>query len=155
MESKRIHIIDAVRDADALVDILSSGAVVPIVVTGSSMVPFLKESRDTVYLQQSDATHRGQIVFFRRPTGEFTLHRVRKIYSDGRLLINGDAQNWCEIIYREQVLASVVSIVRNGRHIDPNSFIRSVLKTLWYPTRPIRPFIWKTYSLFRRLFTKH
>ena len=91
MNNIGIRTIDAVKDADALVDILSTGAVFPLLVTGSSMIPFLREGRDTVFLRKPDRLHRGQIVFFRRKSGEFTLHRIRKIYKDGRLLSNGDA----------------------------------------------------------------
>ena len=155
MIDQNIHTIDAVRDADALSEILSSGAIFPLVVTGSSMIPFLKEGRDTVRLQKTDKLYKGQIVFFRRVTGEFTLHRIRKIYRDGRLLINGDAQNWCEIIYPNQILAAVISISRNDRNIDPNGFFQSLFRILWYPTRPMRPFIWKTYATVRRIFKKH
>ena len=54
MKNTETHIIDAVRDADSLVDILASGGVFPLVVTGSSMLPFLKEGRDTVILQKAD-----------------------------------------------------------------------------------------------------
>lgn len=155
MIDTNIHTIDATRDADTLVDILSSGAIFPLVVTGSSMLPFLKEGRDTVRLQRTDNLYKGQIVFFRRLTGGFTLHRIRRIYPDGRLLINGDAQDWCEIIHRDQVLAGVISITRNNRNIDPNGVVSTILRAFWYPTRAFRPYIWKTYSIFRRIFKKH
>lgn len=143
-----IRTIDAVKDADAFVDILSAGVVFPLVVTGSSMIPFLREGRDTVFLRKTDKLRRGQIVFFRRKSGEFTLHRIRKIYKNGKLLINGDAQNWCELIDPAQVLAEVISVKRDGREIRQNP----ILRMLWYPTRPIRPLIWRIYGAFRRIF---
>ena len=152
MIDKSIHLIDAVKDADTLVDILSTGAVFPLVVTGSSMMPFLREGRDTVFLQKTNKVRRGRIVFFRRKSGEFTLHRIRKIFPDGRLLINGDAQNWCEMIAPEQVLAEVIAVKREGREIKQNGFFPSLLRLLWYPTRAFRPFIWRTYGAFRRIF---
>ena len=148
MNSIGIRTIDAVKDADALVDILSTGAVFPLLVTGSSMIPFLREGRDTVFLRKPDRLHRGQIVFFRRKSGEFTLHRIRKIYKDGRLLINGDAQSWCEIIDPDQVLAEVVSVKRDGKERRRTPLLR----ILWYPTRPFRPLIWRAYGAFRRIF---
>jgi SOS-response transcriptional repressor LexA len=153
MKSTKIHTIDAVRDADALVDILATGAPFPIVVTGSSMIPFLKEGRDTVILQKTDELCKGRIVFFRRNSGEFVLHRIRKIYPDGRILVNGDAQSWCEITRRDNVLAEVISIKRNSRTIDPRGITSSLLSALWYPTLPIRPFILRTYTSLKRLFT--
>ena len=152
MIETKTHTIDSVKDADALVEILAAGAAFPLVVTGSSMIPFLKENRDTVVLQKTDRLKKGQIVFFRRKSGEFILHRIRKIYPNGRLLINGDAQAWCEVIQREQVLAVVQSIKRSNRCINPDSTPSAILRCLWYPTRPIRPSILKVYGLFRRIF---
>ncbi|MBP3368030.1 MAG: S24/S26 family peptidase [Clostridia bacterium] len=155
MKNTETHIIDAVRDADSLVDILASGGVFPLVVTGSSMLPFLKEGRDTVILQKADKLCRGQIVFFRRNSGEFILHRVRRKYPNGRLLVNGDAQSWCELIRSECVLAEVISIERRGRTIDPNGFTSRLLRMLWYPTRPVRPLIFRLYTLSKKVFTRH
>ena len=144
----RPHIIDAVRDADTIVEILESGAVLPLIVTGSSMSPYLKDHRDAVNLRKTTCLVRGRILFFRRRNGEFILHRLRKILPDGRLLMNGDAQNWCETITRDQVLAEVISVTRNGRTIDPNGLPSKLWNVLWYPTRIFRPTIWKLRHVF-------
>ena len=155
MNDTNIKTIDTVKEADALIEILSTGAVFPLVVTGSSMLPFLKEGRDTVRLRKPDKLRRGQIVFFRNRAGGFTLHRIRKIYRDGSLLINGDAQAWCEPVHPKQVLAEVISVSRGDRVIDPNSAKQRLLSSLWYPTRIFRPFIWKLFSFWRKTFKKH
>ena len=147
------HTIYSIKDADALTEILAVGAAFPLIVTGSSMFPFLKENRDTVVLQKTDRMKQGQIVFFRRKSGEFILHRIRKIYPNGLLLINGDAQAWCEVIHREQVLAIVKSIKRDKRYIDPDSFLSVILRCLWFPTRPIRPSILRVYSFLAKFST--
>ena len=154
MDNKNIHTIDVVRDAEAFEEILSSGVIFPLVVTGSSMFPFLKDGIDTVRLQKTDKLYKGQIVFFRRVSGEFTLHRIRKIFPDGRLLINGDAQSWCEIISPGQVLAAVVSISKNGHNVDPDNFVQTLFRVLWYPTRRLRPFIWRVLSFIKKIFKK-
>ena len=154
MRDTKIHTIDAVRDADVLAELLSTGAVFPLVVTGSSMMPFLKSGRDTVRLHQTHRFYPGQIIFFRRKSGEFVLHRIRRICPDGRLWVNGDAQKWCEYICRDQVLAEVISISRNGRDISPDSVKSRILRTVWYPTRIFRPFIWRTYAFFRKMLKK-
>lgn len=152
MIETKIRIIDPKKDAAELADILASGGAFPIVVTGSSMMPFLKESRDTVILQKKEQLKKGQIVFFRRNSGEFILHRIRKIYPNGQLLINGDAQSWCEVIHRNQVLAVVISVMRNGHNLNPNSIPSAIFRMLWYPTRLIRPYIWRGYKQFKKLF---
>jgi hypothetical protein len=154
MNDTNILTIDTVKEADTLIEILSTGAVFPLVVTGSSMLPFLREKRDTVRLQKTDTLKKGRIVFFRNRAGGFTLHRIRRIYRDGRLLINGDAQGWCEIVLPEQILAEVISVSREGRDFDPYSAKQRILCSLWFPTRTIRPFIWRVYGSLRRIFKK-
>lgn len=154
MNDTNIRTIDTLKEADKLIEILSTGAVFPLVVTGSSMLPFLREGRDTVRLQKTDGFKKGRIVFFRNRAGGFTLHRIRKIRRDGSLLINGDAQRWCETVLPEQILAEVISISREGRDIDPYSAKQRLLSLLWYPTRAIRPFIWRVYGFFSKIFRK-
>ncbi|MBR4960304.1 MAG: S24/S26 family peptidase [Clostridia bacterium] len=149
-----IKTLDAYQDGEYLLELLDSGAVIPLIVTGSSMLPFLKDGRDTVLLQKVDKFKKGQILFFRRRNGLFVLHRIRKIRSDGRILVNGDAQNWCEIVLPEQAAAVVIGFVRDGKTRNAGSFPIRLRDTLWYPTRPIRPLIFRIVSLLRRLFPR-
>ena len=152
MEEKKTLTIDAVKDADVLIEILESGAVFPITVTGRSMTPYLKDGRDTVWLRKTELLKRGQIVFFRRRSGEFILHRIRKIYTDGRMLINGDAQTWCETVLPEMAAAVVCAVTRDGITRDAGCPAWKLRDLLWYPTRPVRPFIFRAYACLRRLF---
>lgn len=136
----RSLILDACADAEELTALLSSGAPIPIGVTGGSMLPTLKERRDTVWVRQCapDTLRRGAIVFFRRTDGRFVLHRIRKITKNG-IIVNGDAQSWCERIAPEQILGAVTHITRNGKKRSCASLPCRLWELLWYPTRPIRP----------------
>ena len=139
--------------APQLTDAISAGGRICLVVTGSSMTPFLKHERDRVCLCAWEEKDRkcGQILLFQRQDQSLVLHRIRKILPDGKLLMNGDAQRWCETISAEQVLAVVTSIERKGQHISCNSIWFWLWNWLWYPTRPIRPILFK---LRRILFSK-
>ena len=136
-----------------LTEIISAGGRICLVVTGSSMTPFLKHGRDVVYLRawEEKDCKRGQILLFQRPNNSLVLHRIRKILPDGTLLMNGDAQAWCETISRDQVIAIVSSVERKGRHISCSSLWFWLWNWLWYPTRPVRPILFK---LWRILFPK-
>ena len=119
------------------------------------MLPFFKSGRDTVWLTSGTVPKKGDIAFFRRRDGNFVLHRVRKIRADGSLVMNGDAQNWCETILPDQVLAVVTAFSRSGKKTVSASAFRVRLRDLlWYPTRPVRPFLFRVYLAFRRKF-KH
>jgi len=151
MEDRNVRTIDAVQDGDTLTEILKSGGSVPLIVTGTSMTPYLRNGRDTVILQKTDHLKTGKILFFRRNNGDFVLHRVRKLLPNGRLLMNGDAQNWCEIITKDQILAEAIRIRRkNGKEIPANGAVSRLWNLLWFPTRPIRPFIWKMWAWLKK-----
>ncbi len=128
-----------------LQDVINSGGIVPLGVTGGSMMPFLRHLRDTVFIRKCNIEDikRGQILLFKRDDGRLILHRVRKVYSDGKLLMNGDSQVWCEKIEYSRVIASVCEVERNGKRYKSDSFIFKMWSFLWFPTRPFRPFLFK------------
>ena len=65
---------------------------VPVPVKGSSMVPFFREG-DTVYLDSvPPKLHVGDIVLYTRASGDYILHRIVSVSSNGRFTILGDAQ---------------------------------------------------------------
>ena len=138
-----------------LPSLLKAGGTFPLVVTGSSMLPFLKNGRDTVWLRAEKKPKRGQILFFQREDGSFVLHRIRRILSDGTIIVNGDAQNWCENVTPKQSIAVVTAFSRPGKKAVPaDSFFIKVRDLLWYPTRPLRPLMFRTYLAIRKLFVR-
>ncbi|MCQ2456540.1 MAG: S24/S26 family peptidase [Clostridia bacterium] len=145
-----LRTISAGEAEDSLVSLINAGDTVPLKVTGSSMVPFLRNGRDTVWLCRADRPKKGQILFFRRSDGTFILHRIRRIGSDGIMTVNGDAQKWCETVDPENAVAVAVRITRqNGKTVDTNGFGFRFLSLLWYPTRPVRPFLFKVGAALR------
>ena len=134
-----------------LYEILASGRTASMVVSGWSMRPYLKPGRDRVHLRtptQQDLRP-GQILLFKRPDQSLILHRVRRVLPDGRLVMNGDAQAWCETISADQVIGGVASVERKGRHIPSNHIGFRLWSIFWYPTRPIRPVLIKLRQLLR------
>ena len=86
------QLLDSGQVEERLAPLLRAGAEVPLVVTGSSMVPFLRDRRDTVYLKSPEYApiRTGDILFFRRESGQWILHRLHHRTAEGLLVINGD-----------------------------------------------------------------
>ncbi len=126
-----------------LAELLDTGGSIPLRVTGSSMAPTLHSLRDTVYIRKPEGKdlRRGAIVLFIRADGSPVLHRIRKKLPDGQLLMNGDAQSWCERIPASTVMAVVTHICQNGRELPCDAPSLKLWNLLWYPTRPIRPLL--------------
>lgn len=140
------------------------GSVIPLLVTGGSMLPFLLDRRSVVYLKKDRGYQpkRGDVVLFLRPDGAWVLHRIVRLLPNGELLINGDAQAWTETIMPPQIMAHVVQICRRKRTFSAENVWYRLLSRMWMPLRPIHPFgaricyIWHRipYKLFPRYMEK-
>lgn len=147
-----------------IMTVAEDGSVIPLLVTGTSMLPFLLDRRSVVYLEKdrSYQPKRGDIVLFLRPDGAWVLHRVVRLLPNGKLLINGDGQAWTETIMPQQIMAQVVRICRRKRIFSTENVIYRVLSRMWMPLRPIHPigaricYIWHRlpYKLFPRYMAK-
>ena len=140
--------------APVMNEILSSGGSVSLVVSGSSMDPYLKHGRDIVTLRTCTDQDLipGRIVLFKRQDRSMVLHRIRKILPNGQIVMNGDAQSWCEIVSPDRVIAVVTSVERKGRQLSCERVWFRLWNLLWYPTRPVRPAIFKLgYVLFHKV----
>ena len=121
---------------------LETAGVCRLTVTGSSMVPFLREGRDAVLLAPLDRpARRGDILFYLRGPETPILHRVHRVEADGRLLLCGDAQVGLEPVSQEQILALVTHIDRAGRQIPCGSLWLRSRVALWQLLRPVRPWL--------------
>ena len=91
---------------------LASGATVGLGVTGTSMQPMLRNGKDSVLLRPVDAPKKGDILLYRRKSGQYVLHRVVAL-GEITLLCCGDNQWRKEPILPEQAIA-VVCAYRRG-----------------------------------------
>ena len=120
----------------------------PLVVSGSSMTPFLVSGRDTVLLSRLERpVRRGDILLYRRSSGQYVLHRVWRVEHDGSFTIVGDAQTELERgIRADQVIALVTAVERKGKRMGPGSFWWEFFEKVWIRMVPLRRLVWKLYN---------
>ncbi len=83
---------------------------------GDSMEPLLHNRKSTVVIEKSRGTLRKyDVALYRRPTGEYVLHRVVQVKKDG-YLICGDNR-----IYKEPVPGEWILGVMTGFYPDESS----------------------------------
>ena len=123
----------------------------PLVISGSSMTPFLVHGRDTVYLSRLERpARRGDMLLYQRTNGQYVLHRVWKAEKDGTFTMVGDAQTELEPGIREnQIIAIVTSVVRKGKPMAPGGFWWEFFEKVWIRMVPLRPLFWWVYSRLR------
>ena len=120
----------------------------PLVISGSSMSPFLIHGRDTVYLSRlTRPVRRGDILLYRRNSGGYVVHRVWKVCPDSYTMV-GDGQQVLEPgIRADQVIAIVTAVSRKGKRLEPGSFWWDFFGKVWIRMVPVRPLVQGIYGL--------
>ncbi len=143
--------IDTRAYISTLRELVREGHEVNLIISGSSMAPFLIHQRDTIIFGPvKRPLKRGDMVFYERPTGQFVMHRIRKVNEKGLYLI-GDAQTETEgPLSPDRVFAIVTQVCRKGKWIDERSKLWRFFATVWLWVIPLRRVIMKSYAFFRK-----
>lgn len=131
-----------------LIGILREGKDVSILVSGNSMSPFLIDNRDTVIVSPHDNVFcQGDIVFYQRSNGQYIMHRVHHVDSDGMLYITGDAETVIEgPVEPVHVFGIVKKVIRKGKLIDKKDFWWFFFEKIWIRIVPLRPVARRMYT---------
>ncbi len=102
-------------------EVVDSGGEFELYPRGKSMLPLIKEGRDSVMLvAPPNEICVGAIAFYKRDSGKFVLHRVVGA-KDGLYTMCGDNQTWLEDgIRRDQIIAVVSSMKLDGKRVTPD-----------------------------------
>lgn len=131
--------VDTYEYISMLRELVEDGHEVSVKISGTSMLPFLRQNRDTAYFKAPDRELReGDIVFFQRGNGKYILHRICRIENDKYYMV-GDAQRDIEgPILREQIFAVVTHVNRNGKTVKPGDLLWDFYAKLWLRIIPLR-----------------
>lgn len=122
--------------------LISEGREVGLLISGDSMAPFLVHGRDYIYFKTPDRElKKGDMVFYRRTSGQYIMHRILDIKPEGYYII-GDNQVMVEgPLDRSQIFAIVTKVKRNGQLIGPDSLIWKFYEKVWIRMIPVRRII--------------
>jgi hypothetical protein len=136
-----------------LVDIAETGKSVSLIISGSSMTPFLAGERDRVVFEKPGRELKaGDMVFYRRLSGQYVMHRIRFAKADGYYLIGDGQQEKERGVRKDQVLALVTAVRRKGTVLQRGSFWWDFFEKVWIRMVPLRPAMMKTYACLKKLF---
>ena len=122
----------------------------PLIVTGSSMTPFLIDQRDKVYLKKINCpVCKGDIVLYQRDNGIYILHRVYEV-KDSLYTMIGDGQDVLEYGIRQDQLVAVVSFcVRKDKRLQPGDFWWEFFARVWISQISLRKPVLKLVSFMK------
>jgi len=135
---------------------LAAGRKVRFSPKGTSMLPMLRQGRDSVVLSPVPARlKKYDLPLYRRTNGQFVLHRIVKVGETYTCI--GDNQYQLEAgVRQEQMIAVVTAFVRNGREHSVEEWPYRAYCRLWHSSRPLR-YGWvrskgKIKAMLKRLF---
>ena len=134
-------------------EVIQSGGSCKLKVTGYSMTPTLRHLKDSVVLVSPEKRQpkKNEIVFIKRDTGKHVLHRIRKIIDDQSFIMNGDAQQWTEVVRFNQVIGVVDYFYRGDKEVSCDNIKYKTYVKLWVLCKPIRPLIFRFRNLVRKV----
>ena len=110
---------------------LENGGNAGLTVTGYSMMPMLYNRRDSVTLVPVNGHEKkGDIVLYKRENGAYVLHRIIAEKTDG-FICCGDNQYMRERVDRQQLIAKVISFVRNGKEVSVENKSYKCYVAIW------------------------
>lgn len=143
----RVREIDTREYLTVLRELTEEGKEVSLLISGSSMAPFLIHHRDHIYFKKPDRKLRkGDMVFYERPGGQFVMHRICKVRTEGLYLI-GDAQTEIEgPLDESRVFAIVIRVCRKGKILSPGDFWWEFFEHIWIRLIPLRRVLIQCYG---------
>ena len=139
--------IDTRSYVSVLRELVEQGQEVSMLISGSSMAPFLIHERDSICFKQPERSLRkGDMVFYQRDNGQFVMHRICNVKPEGYYIV-GDAQTVIEGPVREdQIFAVITKVKRKGKWIEPGDFWWEFFEHVWIHMIPMRRNIMKIYA---------
>ena len=119
MQSKQFDMAELYA---VILEVIESGGEFRLFPRGTSMLPLLREGKDSVLLTAPKALKKQDICLYRRGDGSFVLHRLVKFKGEGEPVFCGDNQTALEYgVPREAIIARVSAIYRGERRVSPTS----------------------------------
>ena len=147
MREVKINLSDAMP---LIEEKLASGEEVLFSPTGTSMLPTIRQGRDTVVLVSPPKRLRKyDIAMYKRENGQYVLHRVIKCKET--YTFTGDNQYFDEKnIDHGQIIALCSAYIRDGKRVELDSFSCRMSARLRLYTRPLRRVVRKLIRLIKK-----
>lgn len=100
---------------------------------GSSMLPLLRQNRDLLIVgrRPEGRCKKYDVVLYKRPSGQYVLHRILKVKKDG-YVICGDNRRVREFgVPDEWIFGVLTGVVRDGKQVNITDFKYRCYVHLW------------------------
>ena len=106
---------------------------------GDSMMPLIREGRDLLVIRPCEGRLRWlDIPLYRRDSGQYVLHRVMKVRTDGYVMCGDNRWGLERGISDRHIVGVLTSIIRDGKEIPMSGFGIRMYSIVWYLLYPLR-----------------
>lgn len=120
---------------------IARGSSFPMTAHGISMLPLIRDGQDVVFLSAlPEALTPGDIILYKRPDGQYVLHRLMGIRGDEFLFCGDHQQVFERGIKKDALIARAVALQKNGSPDETVDFLsdeaylayqKTLLKEKW------------------------
>ena len=103
---------------------------------GNSMLPFLRERKDTVVIQKREQYKKFDVVLYKR-NGNYVLHRIIKVLPE-TFHIRGDNCYYDEYVKHNEIIGVMVECYRGEKKVNLNSIFYKLYVCIRVYSYPIR-----------------
>lgn len=137
MKNNKVSLVDMY---DIMVEMLASGKTVTFNPAGRSMLPTIHDKDDRIVLTKViEPLKRYDLPLYRRDNGQFILHRVISVNTDGTYNMCGDNQWTLERgINHDQIIGLVIKIERRGKEFSVDNWLYKFYVKIWVAIMPLR-----------------
>lgn len=120
-------------------ELLASGQHVEnLTFTGTSMLPMLRQGKDSVELAPlPEKLQKYDLPLYRYPSGKYVMHRIVGVKADHYICL-GDNTYRYERVTHDQMIAVVSAFKRGNKRISVDSLPYRLYSRLWYWCYPVR-----------------
>ena len=101
--------------------VISSGGEFRLFHKGTSMMPLLRQGKDSVILVAPNDIKKNDILLYKRANGQFVLHRAIKIKKDEYIMCGDNQYEHERGIKKENILAKVKGIYRGDVYFETDN----------------------------------
>ena len=103
---------------------------------GNSMLPFLRERKDTIVIQKRAEYKKFDVVLYKRK-GNYVLHRIIKVLPE-TFHIRGDNCYYDEYVKHNEIIGVMVECYRGEKKVNLNSIFYKLYVCIRVYSYPIR-----------------
>lgn len=130
---------------------LAAGQKIQFSPRGTSMLPMLRQGKDTVILSPLPETlKKYDLPLYQREDGKYILHRIVAV-GDTCTCIGDNQYQYEPGVRREQMIALVTAFTRGEKEISVHNPVYRLYCSLWHHSRGTRYFLRRVKNKLRRM----